>query len=82
MIVHRNYTSSYDSIVKVFPDRIEFYNPGALPDNISVQLKLTGLMRRGVERNISQLKTKGLPERVGLDKGRHRRVKNSPAAGE
>jgi ATP-dependent DNA helicase RecG len=37
MIVHRDYTSSYDSIVKVFPDRIEFYNPGTLPDNISLQ---------------------------------------------
>jgi ATP-dependent DNA helicase RecG len=37
MIVHRDYTSSYDSIVKIFPGRIEFYNPGALPDNIHVQ---------------------------------------------
>ncbi|MDR2448583.1 MAG: putative DNA binding domain-containing protein [Prevotellaceae bacterium] len=37
MIVHRDYTSSYDSIVKIFPGRIEFYNPGALPDNINVQ---------------------------------------------
>jgi ATP-dependent DNA helicase RecG len=37
MIVHRDYTSPYDSIVKVFPDKIELYNPGALPDNISIQ---------------------------------------------
>jgi predicted HTH transcriptional regulator len=37
MIVHRDYTSSYDSVVKIFPDRIEFYNPGALPDEISLQ---------------------------------------------
>ncbi len=28
MIIHRDYTSSADSIVKIFPNYIEFYNPG------------------------------------------------------
>ena len=37
MIVHRDYRSSSDSIVKVFNNNIEFYNPGRLPDNISVE---------------------------------------------
>jgi ATP-dependent DNA helicase RecG len=37
MILHRDYRSSSDSIVKVFNDRIEFFNPGRLPDTISVE---------------------------------------------
>ena len=36
MIVHRDYRSSSDSIVKVFDNKIEFYNPGRLPDSITV----------------------------------------------
>lgn len=37
MIIHRDYRSSSDSIVKIFDNRIEFYNPGRLPDNISIE---------------------------------------------
>jgi ATP-dependent DNA helicase RecG len=37
MIIHRDYRSSYDSIVKIFNDKIEFYNPGSLPDTISIE---------------------------------------------
>src|SRR5690606_31255257 len=37
MVVHRDYRSSSDSIVKVFDHKIEFYNPGRLPHNISVE---------------------------------------------
>lgn len=36
MIVHRDYRSSSDSIVKIFNDRIEFYNPGNLPPGITI----------------------------------------------
>ena len=36
MIIHRDYHSSSDSIVKIFNDKIEFYNPGRLPDTISI----------------------------------------------
>jgi len=37
MIVHRDYRSASDSIVKIFDNRIEFYNPGRLPDEITVE---------------------------------------------
>ena len=37
MIIHRDYRSASDSIVKIFNDKIEFYNPGRLPDTISVE---------------------------------------------
>lgn len=37
MIIHRDYRLASDSIVKVYPDKIEFYNPGRLPDNITVE---------------------------------------------
>lgn len=36
MVIHRDYRSSSDSIVKVFDHKIEFYNPGRLPDTISI----------------------------------------------
>lgn len=36
MIIHRDYRSSSDSIVKIFDEKIEFYNPGRLPENITV----------------------------------------------
>lgn len=36
MIVHRNYQLSGDSIVKVYPDKVEFFNPGLLPDEITI----------------------------------------------
>jgi ATP-dependent DNA helicase RecG len=36
MIIHRDYRSASDSIVKVFDNKIEFYNPGRLPDGITV----------------------------------------------
>ena len=35
--MHRDYRSSSDSIVKVFNNKVEFYNPGRLPDNITVE---------------------------------------------
>ena len=41
MIVHRDYRSASDSIVKVFNNKIEFYNPGRLPENITIEDLLT-----------------------------------------
>ena len=42
MIVHRDYTHHGNSSVKIFPDRIEFFNPGRLPDQISIDDLLSG----------------------------------------
>jgi len=36
-IVHRDYRDASDSIVKIFDDRIEIYNPGKLPEGLSVE---------------------------------------------
>ncbi len=36
MVLHRDYTSAYDSVVKIFDDHIEFYNPGAIPPGITL----------------------------------------------
>ncbi len=45
MVVHRDYRLTSDSIVKVFDNKIEFYNPGRLPDTISIQDLLSNTYR-------------------------------------
>ncbi|MDR1898322.1 MAG: HTH domain-containing protein [Prevotellaceae bacterium] len=35
MIVHRDYSHHGESSIKIFNDRIEFFNPGRLPDSIT-----------------------------------------------
>ncbi len=45
MIVHRDYHLPSDSIVKIFDNKIEFYNPGRLPDSITVQDLLNNTYR-------------------------------------
>lgn len=42
MIVHRDYRASADSTIKIFADRIEFFNPGGLPHGICIQDILSG----------------------------------------
>jgi ATP-dependent DNA helicase RecG len=41
MIIHRDYTSDYDSIIKIFDNCIEFYNSGALPDSFTIKQLLS-----------------------------------------
>lgn len=41
-IIHRDYTSAQDSIVKVYDDKIEFFNPGGLPAGLTVEKLLKG----------------------------------------
>ena len=42
MVVHRDYRDSGDSIVKIFDDRIEFFNPGKLYDDITIEKLQSG----------------------------------------
>jgi len=42
MIVHRDYRDSSGSIIKIFDDRIEFYNPGKLYGGITIKDLLSG----------------------------------------
>ena len=42
MVVHRDYRDSSASVVKIFDNRIEFYNPGKLYGGITVQDLLSG----------------------------------------
>ncbi|MCP5106726.1 MAG: winged helix-turn-helix transcriptional regulator [bacterium] len=41
-IVHRDYRDASDSVIKIFDDRIEFYNPGKLPEGLSIEILLSG----------------------------------------
>ena len=42
MIVHRDYMHYGDSSVKIYDSSIEFFNPGSLPDTISIEQLLKG----------------------------------------
>jgi len=37
MIIHRDYMASHNSIIKIFSDHILFFNPGVLPDTITIE---------------------------------------------
>jgi len=37
MLIHRDYRESSGSIIKIFDDRIQFYNPGGLYGNITLE---------------------------------------------
>ncbi|HAH32810.1 MAG TPA: AAA family ATPase [Elusimicrobia bacterium] len=41
-IVHRDYSCSSDSVIKIFDDKIEFFNPGRLFGNLTVARLLRG----------------------------------------
>jgi ATP-dependent DNA helicase RecG len=42
MIVHRDYMDASDSLIKVFTDRIEFFNPGRLLEGLSIEQLVSG----------------------------------------
>ena len=45
MIVHRDYRSANDSTIKIFDDRIEFFNPGTLLDDLTVDMIKNGQLQ-------------------------------------
>lgn len=67
MVLHRDYTSPYDSLVRIYDDHIEFFNPGALPEEISVDQLLTNryfsMPRNKLVAEV--FKTTGLIEKYG-----------------
>ena len=67
MIIHRDYTASSNSIIKIFPDHILFYNPGVLPDSITIeQLKTNKYISTPRNRQIAKTaKEMGIIERYG-----------------
>ena len=66
-IIHRDYTSSSDSIVKIFDDRIEVYNPGRLPSGLTVEKLLKSDYRSSIRnRKLADMfKEAGLVEKYG-----------------
>jgi ATP-dependent DNA helicase RecG len=42
MIVHRDHMASSDSMIKIFDDRIEFFNPGCLMEGLSIKQLVRG----------------------------------------
>ena len=67
MIIHRDYASDYNSIIKIFDGYIEFYNPGALPDDLSFKHLLSnGNISRSRNPQIVELfKDAGMFEEYG-----------------
>ncbi|NLO16616.1 MAG: HTH domain-containing protein [Arcobacter butzleri] len=67
MIVHRDYTDSGNSIIKIFDDKIEFFNPGKLYDDITIEKLQSGnYSSRTRNRAIaSAFKEAGIIERYG-----------------
>jgi ATP-dependent DNA helicase RecG len=72
MIIHRDYRSSTDSVIKIFDNKIEFYNPGKLPDDITIEDLLSNNYK-SIPRNKSVadfFKNLGLIEKYGSGIGR------------
>lgn len=67
MILHRDYRDSSASIIKIFDDRMEFFNPGALYGGITLENLLTGNYSSKTRNKLiaKAFKESGLIERYG-----------------
>ena len=76
MIVHRDYRDSSDSIIKIFDDRIEFFNPGDLYDNLTIEeLQSNHYISKTRNKFIALMfKECGLIEKYGSGIGRIKRL--------
>lgn len=76
MIVHRDYRDSSGSIIKIFDDRIEFYNPGKLYGGITIQDLLSGIYTSKTRNKLiaKAFKEIGLTERYGSGIMRIRKI--------
>jgi ATP-dependent DNA helicase RecG len=72
MIIHRDYCAAADSVVKIFNNKIEFFNPGTLTDGLTIE-KLLANDYKSTPRNkvIAEFfKNLGLIEKYGSGIGR------------
>lgn len=76
MILHRDYRDSSTSIIKIFDDRIEFFNPGALYGGITIEKLLTGNYSSKTRNKLlaKAFKESGLIEQYGSGIMRIRRI--------
>jgi len=67
MIVHRDYRDSSDSVIKIFDDRIEFFNPGDLYDGLTIEQLLSNRYKSKTRNKLIALMFKelGLIEKYG-----------------
>ena len=67
MVVHRDYRDSSGSIIKIFDDRIEFFNPGRLYGGITIRDLLSGSYTSQCRNKLiaRTFKEAGLIERYG-----------------
>jgi len=67
MVVHRNYRDSGNSIIKIYDDRMEFFNPGQLYGDLTIeQLQSGHYASRTRNRAVAKLfKECGMIERYG-----------------
>jgi len=76
MIVHRDYRDSSASIIKIFDNKIEFYNPGNLYGGITIEDLLSGNYTSKTRNKLiaKAFKEIGLIERYGSGIMRVRRI--------
>lgn len=76
MIVHRDYQAQGDSTIKLFQDRIEFFNPGTLPKGVSMNDILSGKLASNPRNKqiASIFKEAGIIEKYGSGIKRVRQV--------
>ncbi len=67
MIVHRDYRAKSESTIKIFSDHILFYNPGQLPDSITIeQLRQNNYVSKPYNKQVAKIfKEMGEIERFG-----------------
>ena len=67
MIVHRDYMHYGDSSIKIYDNSIEFFNPGNLPDTISIQQLVQGnyISQTRNKKLAAMFKEAGLIEKYG-----------------
>jgi ATP-dependent DNA helicase RecG len=72
MVIHRDYCAAADSVVKVFDNKIEFFNPGTLPEGLTIEMLLANDYKSTPRNKVVAefFKNIGLIEKYGSGIGR------------